>query len=112
METIKLRDAIAGIDKTIAGVPKGWEYLNGWGKDKLVWLPTKHVVNKFVDTIGDKWNLTGKKHDRITYDLLDTNIVISGHYIMARGGLCPSGVRLFEIEDHDKLDALISRMTA
>lgn len=98
MDTIKLSEAIKLTKKKDdGGYPKGWEYLK---RDELgnniIFLPTKKVVDKFIEVIGDKWNIKGKI-DMIKYDLLNTNIVIDGKYIFARGGLCPGGVRLFEI---------------
>lgn len=104
IEKIKIKDAIKLIEIKNYATMKGWEYLTYNNGTHYSWLPTKKVVNKFKDTIGDKWDTgTHRMREKTYCDLLHTNIVIDGFYIIARGGLCPSGVRLFEIVDLDTL---------
>lgn len=108
-EKITLKDAIKFIEiKQNHVTMKGWEYLGRFNDENYNYLPTKKVVDKFKEVIGDKWDASNKvKSNKTYYDLLCTNIIIDGHYILASGGLCPSGVRLFDIIDHDKLNDFV-----
>lgn len=75
------------------------EYLTRHNGENYWFIPTKVVVDEFKRVIGDKWDLKKcmSMKSPVGMDLLETKINISGKYLVASGGLCPSGVKLFEI---------------
>jgi len=105
-DKIKIRDAIRELDRQ-----DGSEYLGRFEDRNWYWEPSKKVVEQFKRIIGDKWLLT-ENDSMIKRDLKRTNIVVQGNFIVAKGGLCPSGVRLFEIEDMETLENIIKEKVA
>lgn len=99
--TITTQQAVLRIEEISGtGQRKGWEYFGRIDGKNCEWLPSETVVNEFKRIIGDKW---GKKKggiiDMIYSDLLQTNITIEYNGIYAKGGLCPSGIKLFDIKE-------------
>ena len=104
---ITLFDAIAHIHFNQYTAPMGAEYLDGEhiadkdGRTRWVnnyWVPKQIIVDEFRMRIGDKWK------PMASHLLHSTGIVFSGRYIVARGGICPSGVRLCEVVDIEKME--------
>ena len=102
MISLTLKEAIREFD-TIDGS----EYLCRLDGKNYYWEPSNLVRSLFIESIGNKWAPIPYKASIIQRDLRKTNIVLSGKYIMARGGLCPSGVKLAEVTNINELEKFL-----